>query len=385
MRKTGIRPKNKRIYLATEMTETKDIYSKYEVIIGLEVHVQLLTASKLFAPDSAAFGGKPNDHTSFITLAHPGTLPYINKKAVEFAIKMGFALNCPINQINHFDRKNYFYPDLPKGYQISQDNRPICGAGYLPITVNGEKRKIGIHHIHMEEDAGKSIHDQDPHYSMIDLNRAGVPLLEIVTQPDMRSGEETTAFLNEMRKTIQFLGVSDGNMEEGSLRCDANISVRLKGSTELNNRAEIKNMNSVKFIRKAIDYEFQRQVEMMERGETVVQQTRGFDSEKGITLPQREKEMAHDYRYFPEPDLPALHVSDDDINAIRAAMPPMPYQLIEKYVNDYQIPEGDAVILTETLEFAQYFEALAAETKDNKQATNWMLNMVKSYLNTEQF
>ncbi len=357
------------------------VYDKYETIVGLEVHIQLLTKSKLFVPDSASFGASPNEQASFITLSHPGTLPYINKKAVEYAIKMGLALNCPINPDNHFDRKNYFYPDLPKGYQVSQDKRPICGAGTVPIMVNGVEKNIRIHHIHMEEDAGKSLHDQDAQYSYIDLNRAGVPLLEIVTEPDMRSAEEAATFLNEIRRIIAYLGISDGNMEEGSLRCDCNISVRLKGQEDFNNRAEIKNMNSVRFVQKAIKYEFKRQVDLLEKGENIVQQTRGFDSERGITLAQREKEMAHDYRYFPEPDLPAIHLSEEYINEIRAAQPPMPYELEQKYQTEMGLSEYDAKLLTEELAFAQYFESVNEKVKDPKTSANWMLNTLKSSLN----
>ncbi len=357
-------------------------YSKYESVIGLEVHVQLQTESKLFAPDSATYGAEPNDHTSFITLAHPGTLPKINEKAVEFAVKLGYALNCEINPNNRFDRKNYFYPDLPKGYQVTQDAQPICLGGSVKIRLkSGDEKVIRIHHIHLEEDAGKSSHDQDSKYSMIDLNRAGVPLVEIVTEPDMRSGEETTLFLNEIRRIIDFLGVSDGNMEEGSLRCDTNISVRLRGTEKYNNRAEIKNMNSLKFIRKAIDFEFKRQIDCLENGEEIIQQTRGFDSAKGITLPQRDKEMAHDYRYFPEPDLCSIHLSDEYLESVKSQMPPLPNELFVKFTKEYQLSDYDSDNLIESLDFALYFEELAENCKNHKTAANWMLNSVKSYLN----
>jgi len=366
-----------------------DIYDKYEVVIGLEVHVQLLTASKLFAVDSAAFGAAPNHHISFITLGHPGTLPHLNKKAVEFAVKMGLALNCPIQSYNYFDRKNYFYPDLPKGYQISQDKRPICGRGFLEIQGKDEvKKQIRIHHIHMEEDAGKSVHDQDDRYSMIDLNRAGVPLVEIVTEPDMRSGEDASLFLNGIRQLIEYLEISDGNMEEGSLRCDCNVSVRLKGTEAYNNRAEIKNMNSLRFVRKAIDYEFKRQVDLMEKGEPIVQETRGFDAQKGITLSQRQKEMAHDYRYFPEPDLAPLHLSDEYIEQIKQEMPALPNELLQKFVEKHGLSNYDATILTETKEMAMYFEDVlekygAPQPNTAKTVANFMINTVKSYLNDQ--
>ncbi len=359
------------------------IYDKYEVIIGLEVHVQLLTASKLFAPDSAAFGAKPNENTSFITLGHPGTLPCLNEKAVEYAVKMGLALNCPIRAYNYFDRKNYFYPDLPKGYQISQDKKPICGAGFLEIEVGEETKKIRIHHIHMEEDAGKSLHDQSEKYSMIDLNRAGVPLLEIVTEPDMRSAEEASIFLNSIRQLIQYLEVSDGNMEEGSLRCDCNISVRLKGTEPFNNRAEIKNMNSVRFVRKAVEYEFKRQIDLLESGGEMKQETRGFDANRGVTLPQREKEMAHDYRYFPEPDLAPLHLSKAYLEEIRQAMPALPHELRQKFTKEYALSAYDAGILTETKEMAAYFETVVAHCPHAKMVANFMINTVKAYLNDQ--
>jgi len=292
-------------------------------------------------------------------------------------------LNCPIRAHNYFDRKNYFYPDLPKGYQISQDKKPICGAGFWEIEVGGETKKIRIHHIHMEEDAGKSVHDQDERYSMIDLNRAGVPLLEIVTEPDMRSAEEASIFLNSIRQLIQYLEVSNGNMEEGSLRCDCNVSVRIKGTEPYNNRAEIKNMNSVRFIRKAIEYEFKRQVELLEKGEEMRQETRGFDAHKGITLPQRAKEMAHDYRYFPEPDLAPLHLSETYLQEIKEAMPALPKELRQKFTQKYALSAYDAGILTETKEMAAYFEAVLEHCPHAKMVANFMINTVKSHLNDQ--
>jgi len=357
---------------------------KYEVIIGLEVHVQLQTASKLFARDSATFGAPPNSHISPITMGHPGTLPFINKKAIGYAVKMGLALNCPIRQHHYFDRKNYFYPDLPKGYQVTQDNAPICGAGYLEVETEAGKRKVRIHHIHMEEDAGKSIHDQHAKYSMIDLNRAGVPLVEIVTEPDMRSADEAATFLNEIRQIIQYLGISDGNMEEGSLRCDCNISIREKGTTEYNPRAEIKNMNSIKFVKKAIGYEFNRQVQLMERGETIKQQTRGFDPQKGITLAQRDKEDAHDYRYFPEPDLPLLHITDQELAQIIAEQPELASAKKQRYQKELGLSAYDTKVLTDEREIALYFEELLPLVKDAKTAANWISNTVKSFLNDQK-
>jgi len=299
---------------------------KYETVIGLEVHVQLNTKSKLFCSDLTSFGASPNTQVSPVSLGHPGTLPFLNKTAVEYAVRLGLALNGTIDQASRFDRKQYFYPDLPKGYQITQEQRPICVGGTLKI---GE-RTIRIHHIHLEEDAGKSIHDQDPLNSLIDLNRAGVPLLEIVTEPDLRSAEETALFMEEIRRLVRWLEISDGNMEQGSLRCDVNISVRPEGSSIFGERCEIKNMNSMRFAKKAIQYEQERQISILEKGEQVDRQTRGFDPANGKTYPQREKEEAHDYRYFPEPDLPPIWISNEWMSQIKASLPTLPqeYQTI---------------------------------------------------------
>ncbi|TNE58945.1 MAG: Asp-tRNA(Asn)/Glu-tRNA(Gln) amidotransferase subunit GatB, partial [Bacteroidetes bacterium] len=295
--------------------------SAYETVIGLEVHVQLATRSKMFSTDNAAFGGAPNTHTSAISLAHPGTLPRLNKTAVEYAVRLGLALGCTINQVSTFDRKNYFYADLPKGYQITQNEKPVCTGGQVvfntPATFGSEEPASGqvtvrLHHIHLEEDAGKSLHDQDPEYSRIDLNRAGVPLLEIVSEPDLRSPEEAAAFMETIRKLVRWLGISDGNMEEGSLRCDVNISVRKKGATRLGTRCEIKNINSMRFARRAIEFETDRQIGILEQGGSVEQETRGFNPENGTTYPLREKEEAHDYRYFPEPDLPPVVITNNE-------------------------------------------------------------------------
>jgi aspartyl-tRNA(Asn)/glutamyl-tRNA(Gln) amidotransferase subunit B len=282
----------------------------YETIIGLEVHVQLATESKAFCGDDASFGGEPNTHVSAVSLGHPGTLPKANGRQIELATRLGLALGCKINTHNAFDRKNYFYADLPKGYQITQDKAPICIGGSLSIKIGNNWKSIGIHHIHMEEDAGKSIHTMAPRHSFIDLNRAGVPLVEIVTEPDLRSGEEVDAFMTAMRQLVRYLEVSDGNMEQGSLRCDVNISIREQGATILNDRCEVKNVNSMKFARQAIDYEVRRQIGLVEAGGKVKQQTLNFDPNTGVTSPLREKEDAHDYRYFPEPDLPPVVLSD---------------------------------------------------------------------------
>lgn len=279
---------------------------KYEVVIGLEVHVQLLTRSKLFSGDSASFGSAPNTHTSPIALAHPGTLPRMNKKAIEFAIKLGLALHCEIEQQNYFARKNYFYPDLPKGYQVSQHTTPICKKGLIKIKVNGSERNIKLNRIHIEEDAGKSLHDVDENYTAIDLNRAGVPLLEIVSEPDLHSSDEAFAYITELRRLVRWLDICDGNMEEGSMRCDANISIRPKGEEKLGTRVEVKNLNSIRNVKKAIDLEVNRLIDVVEGGSTVIQETRSFDADNNITFSLRNKEDADDYRYFPDPDLTPL-------------------------------------------------------------------------------
>ncbi|HEX5653212.1 MAG TPA: Asp-tRNA(Asn)/Glu-tRNA(Gln) amidotransferase subunit GatB, partial [Chitinophagaceae bacterium] len=300
--------------------------SVYEIIVGLEVHAQLQTQTKLFCGDSSAFGAEPNTHVSPITLAHPGTLLKMNRKAVEYAIKMGLACNSQVSQYNYFARKNYFYPDLPKGYQVSQHTTPICTGGYISIAGKNGEKKIRLNRIHMEEDAGKSIHDLDPENSCIDFNRAGTALIEIVTEPDIRSSEEAFAYLTEVRKLVRYLDICDGNMEEGSLRCDANISVRKKGDTKLGTRVEIKNLNSIRNVKRAIDHEARRLVELLEKGETIIQQTRSFDAATGTSFSTREKEDADDYRYFPEPDLAPFYLTDDFIATIRAKIPVLQQQ-----------------------------------------------------------
>lgn len=358
-----------------------DKYSKYEVIVGLEVHAQLSTHSKMYCGDSAEFGASPNTHVSVVSLGHPGTLPVVNESAIEYAVKIGLATNCTIRHENEFARKNYFYADLPKGYQITQDKTPLCTAGKLDFEVNGVKKTVRITRIHMEEDAGKSIHDIDPYFTLVDLNRAGVPLIEIVSEPDIRSGDEAMAYLTEVQKLVRYLEICDGNMEEGSMRCDANISVRLKGSTALNPRSEVKNMNSMRNVKRAIEFEFMRQVDGMEAGEKLTQETRGFDAVKGVTLSQRSKEHAHDYRYFPEPDLPPVILTDDYINRVKVHLPKLPNQLINEYITDFGLPAYDARIITDDKVMAEYFNELLTLTKNYKAAANWLLGPVKNYLN----
>ncbi len=360
-------------------------YDKYEVIVGLEVHAQLSTKSKMYCGDSADFGASPNTQVSPLSLGHPGTLPMVNETAVEYAVKIGLATHSVIRHENQFARKNYFYADLPKGYQITQDKTPICTEGYIEFDLNGEKKRVNLTRIHMEEDAGKSTHDIDPYFTLVDLNRAGVPLIEIVSEPDIRSGDEAMAYLNEVRKLVRYLDICDGNMEEGSMRCDANISVRLKGTTAYNPRSEVKNMNSMRNVKRAIEYEFIRQIDALEAGEKLTQETRGFDAVKGITLTQRSKEHAHDYRYFPEPDLPPVVLTDDYIASVKKQMPKLSAELKEEYMGVYGLPEYDARLLSDDKFTAEYYNLLIAATRNYKAAANWMLGPVKNYLNENGF
>ncbi len=359
----------------------EEIAGKYEAVIGLEVHIQLLTNTKLFCGDSAAYGGQPNTHISPITLAHPGTLPVLNKQALEYAVKLGLALSCQITRHSFFDRKHYFYPDLPKGYQTSQSTAPICMGGQLPIQLNGEEKRVEIHHIHLEEDAGKSIHDADEDFTCIDLNRAGVPLLELVTEPVIHSADEAFAFVTALRKLVRWLGICDGNMEEGSLRCDANISIRPVGETKLGIKVEVKNLNSIRNVKRAIETEIVRQTALVERGEKVTQQTRGYNADTNTTAPQRDKEEANDYRYFTCPDLPPFEVSEKQLNSIEASLPELPDVLLQRYITELQLPIGDATVLTEDKEFSDYFNEINKHTTHTKPAANWMLGPVKSWLN----
>lgn len=359
-------------------------YDLYEAVIGLEVHAQLLTKSKAYSADSAEYSTDPNSQISVISLGYPGTLPKHNKQAIVYAVKMGLACGCDIRAYNYYARKNYFYADLPKGYQITQDKTPICNGGAIQIKLkDGSKKQIGLTRIHLEEDAGKSMHDQDVYDTLIDLNRAGVPLIEIVSEPDMRTGEEAYQYLTEIRKLVRYLDICDGNMEEGSLRCDANISVRLVGSTTFGTKVEVKNMNSMRNVQKAIDFEIKRQIDAIENGEKLVQETRTFDALKGITISMRSKEGASDYRYFPEPDLPPIHITTDHIELVKSQMPALPKALFEKFTKTYQLSEYDAGVLTENKDIAAYFEGIVQHTANIKAAANWLMVGIKGYLNEQ--
>ncbi len=358
------------------------LHPDYEAVIGLEVHAQLLTESKVFCSCSTAFGEAPNTNVCPICLGHPGVLPVLNEKAVEFALRMGLATHCRIAPRSWFARKNYFYPDLPKGYQISQYETPLCSEGWVEIELeDGTRKRIGIVRIHLEEDAGKSLHDQDPYHTLVDLNRCGVPLIEIVSAPDLRSPQEAVAYLMKIRQLVRYLGICDGNMEEGSLRCDANVSVRRRGEERLGTKTEIKNMNSFRFVERALAYEIERQIRLLEAGLPVVQQTLLWDALRMETRPMRTKEQAHDYRYFPEPDLVPIRVTEDVLEAVRRTLPEMPEQRRERFMAQYGLPEYDARILTETRELADYYEATVAHTKNYKAASNWIMTQVLRVLN----
>ena len=357
-------------------------YDKYEAVIGLECHIQLLTKTKMYSNDISEYGGLPNSHVSVVTLGHPGTLPVVNKQAIEFAVRLGIAVNATIREENQFARKNYFYADLPKGYQITQDKTPICTGGSITSKLkDGTEKTVHLTRIHMEEDAGKSMHDIDAFDSLVDLNRAGTPLLEIVTEPDLRSGEEAYAYLNDVRKLVRYLEICDGNMEEGSLRCDANISVRLKGETVFGKKVEVKNMNSFRNVQRAIDFEIKRQIDLIEAGKTIAVETRSYDAVKDVTFSLRSKESANDYRYFPEPDLQPVFISQNYIEQIKSELPILPQQLFKLYTEKYQLNEYDALQLIENKEIAHYFNELITHTSNFKSAANWLMGPIKSYLN----
>ncbi|MCF8254093.1 MAG: Asp-tRNA(Asn)/Glu-tRNA(Gln) amidotransferase subunit GatB [Bacteroidia bacterium] len=359
-------------------------FDKYEAVIGLEVHAQLLTNSKAYSSDPYSYGADPNTQVGPISLGHPGTLPKHNKKVIVNAVKMGLACNCAIAENQYYARKNYFYADLPKGYQITQDKTPICTGGSIEIrTKDGVTKQIGLTRIHMEEDAGKSMHDQDVYDSLIDLNRAGVPLIEIVSEPEIKTGEEAFQYLMEVRKLVRYLDICDGNMEEGSLRCDANISVMLKGSTTFGTKVEVKNMNSMRNVQRAIDFEINRQIIALETGEKLSMETRTFDAIKGLTFTMRTKEGAADYRYFPEPDLPPLHLTNDFIEGVREQMPELPKALYAKFTKQFGLNDYDAQVLTENRDIAEYFEQILKHTGNAKAAANWLMVNIKGYLNEQ--
>ena len=349
---------------------------QYEAVIGLEVHAQLSTESKIFCSCSTKFGAEPNSQVCPICLGMPGVLPVLNKKALEYAIMAAIATNCTVHNKSRFDRKNYFYPDLPKGYQITQYEQPICTNGYLDIDLDGKTKKIRITRIHMEEDAGKLIHEDSEHYSYVDLNRTGVPLIEIVSEPDMSNAQQAVAYMKKLRSILTFIGVCDGNMEEGSLRCDANISVRPVGSKKLGTKAEIKNVNSFRFVQKAIEYEIERQISVLENGGEIVQETRLFDSSKNVTFSMRSKEEAHDYRYFPDPDLLPVVLEDNTINSLRESLPELPHSRYKRFMKDHDLPQSSALILTSTKPLADYFEDSLEFCTDTKIVANWIINEV---------
>jgi aspartyl-tRNA(Asn)/glutamyl-tRNA(Gln) amidotransferase subunit B len=355
----------------------------YEAVIGLEVHAQMLTDTKIFCGCSTRFGSEPNTQTCQICIGMPGVLPVLNRKALEFAIRTGLAMHCTISSYSRFARKNYFYPDLPKGYQISQYESPICEHGYLEILVDGEIRKIGITRIHMEEDAGKNIHEGGGSYSFVDLNRAGVPLMEIVSEPDIRSPGEAAEYMKKLRTILRYLGVCDGNMEQGSLRCDANVSVRPVGRKEYGTRAEVKNINSFRFVEKALEYEIKRQIKIVKEGGKVIQETRLWDAGKGITESMRTKEEAHDYRYFPEPDLVPIVADRSWVKEIRDTLPELPDAKRQRFVKEYGLPEYDAELLTMERPVAEWFEDVVKTGAQPKAVSNWMMGDLMRLLNEE--
>jgi aspartyl-tRNA(Asn)/glutamyl-tRNA(Gln) amidotransferase subunit B len=360
---------------------------KYEAVIGLEVHAQMLTDSKIFCGCSTRFGSEPNTQTCPVCIGMPGVLPVLNKKAIEFAAKTGLATNCKISPYSRFARKNYFYPDLPKGYQISQYELPICEHGYVEIVVDAEIRRIGITRIHMEEDAGKNIHESASggtgNYSFVDLNRAGVPLMEIVSEPDIRTPKEAAEYMKKLRAILRCLGVCDGNMEQGSLRCDANVSIRPVGQKEYGTRAEVKNINSFKFVEKALEYEIKRQIKVIGEGGKIIQETRLWDSDRGITESMRSKEEAHDYHYFPEPDLVPITVEHKWIDELKASLPELPDAKRKRFVSEYGLSEYDADLLTSEKILAQWFEEAVRSGGQPKAAANWMMGELAKLLNEE--
>jgi aspartyl-tRNA(Asn)/glutamyl-tRNA(Gln) amidotransferase subunit B len=357
------------------------IGEKYEAVIGLEIHAQLATKSKLFCGDAASFGAEPNTHISPITMGHPGTLPKTNAKAIEYAIRIGLACGSKIAKDNYFARKNYFYPDLPKGYQVSQHTTPICEGGTIAIQLTTGEKIVVLNRIHLEEDAGKSIHDISATDTLIDLNRAGTPLIEMVTEPCIHSAEEAFLFVTEVRKLVRWIGICDGNMEEGSLRCDANISIRLKGATTLGTRVEVKNLNSIRNIKKAIEFEINRLIEITETGGTIIQQTRSFDANNDTTFSIRDKEDANDYRYFPDPDLAPFHLTDSFIESIQKKLPALPATIKKQWKIQYDLSDYAIDQLVEDKEEADFYMDWAAESNHYKAIANWMIGPIRAAVN----
>ncbi len=356
---------------------------EFESVIGLEVHAQLNTETKIFCPCSTRFGAPPNTHVCPVCLGMPGVLPVLNRKVVEYTLRMALATDCTVQPISRFARKNYFYPDLPKGYQISQYELPIATGGHLVIGSNGSKKRIGITRIHMEEDAGKLIHHPDLPFSKVDLNRTGVPLMEIVSEPDIRSAEEAGAYLRRLRAIIRYLAIGDGNMEEGSFRCDANVSVMPGGASTFGTRTELKNLNSFKNVEKAIQYEIRRQIELIAEGGKVVQETRLWDPNRNVTTSMRSKEEAHDYRYFPDPDLLPLEIDEAWIERVMSELPELPEARRGRFISQYDLPEMDAQVLTSAKEIADYFEACLSVYPNPKPAGNWIMGTLLGLLNAE--
>jgi aspartyl-tRNA(Asn)/glutamyl-tRNA(Gln) amidotransferase subunit B len=368
---------------ATALAES--ILTRYEPVIGLEVHVQLGTKTKIFCGCPVEFGTAPNTNVCPVCLGLPGALPVISRQAVELAISASLALHAKINSFSRFARKNYFYPDLPKGYQISQYDQPLAEHGYLDIVTEAGKKRIGVTRVHMEDDAGKSIHDgfkDSDRFTYVDLNRSGTPLIEIVSEPDMRSSDEAYAYLTELKQVVQFIGVSDCDMEKGQLRCDANVSVRLKGAEKFGTKVEVKNVNSFRFVKQAIEYEIERQVEIVDRGGTIEQESRLYDAVSGITVGMRSKEHAHDYRYFPEPDLVPLRVSDHWLHEVKSRLPELPADRRDRFVNEYGLREYDAQVLSLTRATGDYFEIAAKTSCDGRTTANWVVGDLMGLLNS---
>src|SRR5579862_5370292 len=369
---------------ATEAAIAPEVLAQYEVVIGLEVHVQLLTRTKIFCGCSTRFGDPPNANTCPVCLGLPGTLPVLNKRAVELGMQAALALNCTVHEHSRFARKNYFYPDLPKGYQISQYELPLATGGWLEVDVHGEKKRIGITRLHLEEDAGKSLHDGFPHSAektYVDFNRCGTPLSEIVSEPDMRTPDEAYAYLTTLRQILLYTGVSDCNMEEGSLRCDANVSVRRRGAKEFGTKVEVKNLNSFRFLQKALEYEIERHIGVIEGGGRIIQETRLWHQAEGYTVGMRSKEKAHDYRYFPEPDLLPVHVSAAWRDSVKAALPELPAAKRARFVSAYGVTPYDAEVLTGSQALADYFEAAVKAGAPPKSAANWIQTELLRRLN----